>query len=251
MGFLSKRTTKSLTTDGTEEWVDHAIGVDEPQQISSSRIQHSQNVVEPTSSIDDELSTRLFTSVIGIVEERRQLATSLADYKRQLVETDRMVEELKQERKFAQLRMERKEEEIEKVQRQVAEKQLKYDQLIEDYKQLRASEALERERLQQQIKEGRLNFENVNSDYSRFRSESMKDVERLEAEVREWHVKYHQLMNEYDKTREDNTHLMRNIAQFTQQMSSIRMQDQSSDFVRPPVPIRPVPAKDAGDASNL
>ena len=119
-----------------------------------------------------------------------------------------------------------------------AEKQLKYDQLLDDYKQLRANDAKEFERLQLQIKEIRLNYENLNSDYSRYRSETMREAEKMEADVREGVVKYHQLLDEYNKLREENTNLMSNIINFTQQMSSLHVPEPKQES-RKPIPIHP------------
>lgn len=237
--FISKLSVKSNNLEGGERAMANSVHID-GQQVNSHRRDDQQKQINALSpGADDELSTRLFASVVSIVEDRRQLTMSLEEYRRYLHDAERTVEELKLDKRASQLVIEKKEEEIEASHRLVAEKQLKYDQLLDDYKQLRTNDAKEFERLQLQIKEIRLNYENLNSDYSRYRSESMREAEKMEADVRESIVKYHQLLDEYNKLREENTNLMSNIVNFTQQMSSLRVPEPKTEL-RKPVPIHPI-----------
>lgn len=192
---------------------------------------------------DDEVSSRLFAAVVAIVEERRQLNGGLNEYKHLMEDAQRTIEELRDERQHALIMIEKKEDEIAGARRLVAEKQLKYDQLLDDYNQLRASDAQQYEQLQQQLKEMRLNYENLHSDYLRFRSESAKEAQRLEAEVRNGVVKYQQMVEETNKIREENANLMANIVNFTQQMAHFRPHDAGAKIPQaPPVAIRPTAA---------
>ncbi|WAH36962.1 hypothetical protein [Alicyclobacillus dauci] len=191
------------------------------------------------SPVDDEVSSRLFTSVVAIVEDRRQLSAALQEYKQQVEDDQQLIEALKEERKHAQVMLEKKEDEIEAGRRLAAEKQLKYDQLLDDYNQLRANDAREYELLQQQIKESRLNYAKLEADYTRFRAESTKNVQKLESDIRNGVVQYQQLVEKYNKLRDENARLVAHIAKFTEQMSSFRLHDVSTQPQFDPVPIHP------------
>ncbi len=222
-----------------EDAMANSLNIDGPAANPNKHNEQQKRINILSSGIDDELTTRLFAAAVSIVEDRRQLTISLEEYKRHLHDSEQTVEGLKLDKRAAQMTIEKKEEEIESAHRLVAEKQLKYDQLLDDYKQLRANDAKEFERLQMQTKEIRLNYENLNADYSRFRNESMRETEKLEAEAREGLVKYHQLLDEYNKLREENASFLTNIVNFTQQMSSLRVPEQKSEL-RKPVPIHPI-----------
>jgi chromosome segregation ATPase len=239
VGFKSKISSKVNHLDTNGAFLANSLQLDETRTnvVTQTIKSNSANVLNQKA--DDEVSTRLFASVVSIVEDRRQLISSLDEHKRFLHDAENTIQDMKLDKRTAQLLIEKKEEEIEVSHRQVAEKQLKYDQLLEDYRQLRANDANEFERLQQQIKEIRLSYENLNSDYSRFRTESIRESEKLEAEVREGLVKHHQLLDEYNKLREENSNLMSSIVNFTQQMSSLRVPGQNLE-PRKPVPIYPV-----------
>jgi len=249
--FVSKITSKSNNPGSGENTVVNSVDSGRKSIMPNVRVESGSNNGTPLIPlVDDELSTRLFSAVVGMVEDRRQIATSLEEYKRYTHDAQLSVEELKEEKKASQLILERKEQEIESVRRQVSEKQLKYDQLLEEYKQLRANDEKEYGRLQQQIKEMRLNYENLNADYSRFRTESMKETEKLEAEARDALVKYHQLVDDFNKVREENASLTTSILNFTQQMSSLRVPDHPREPARNALPIHPVVDRDQGDASR-
>lgn len=247
-GFKSRLSGKSNRQEPDVTFLANSLQLDDerPDVAAPSEKANSMNTL--AQSADDEVSTRLFASVVSIVEDRRQLITSLDEHKRFLRDAENTIQDMKLDKRASQLLLEKKEEEIEVTRRQMAEKQLKYDQLLEDYRQLRSNDSKEFERLQQQIKEIRLSYENLNADYSRFRSESIRESEKLEAEVREGLVKYHQLLDEYNRLREENSNLMSSIVNFTQQMSSLRVPEPRTES-RKPVPIYPV-AVDKENASG-
>ncbi len=239
-GFKSKFSGKPHHLNGGDDVLANSLQIDDMLTEKINPIDKPVNSINTlTQNADDEVSTRLFASVVSIVEDRRQLLTSLDEYRRYLHDAENTIQDMKLDKRASQLLLEKKEEELEASRRQMAEKQLKYDQLLEDYRQLRSNDAKEFERLQQQIKEIRLSYENLNIDYGRFRTESIRENEKLEAEAREVLVKYHQLLDEYNKLREENTNLMSSIINFTQQMSSIRIPEQKSE-PRKPIPIYPV-----------
>lgn len=253
-GFMSKfASNKSNPIESSEHIVFNSSPSSNPLNGQNTRQEPAQFNTNPvTPIVDDELSTRLFTSVVGIVEDRRQLVQSLDECKRYLRDADQTIEQLKQEKKSAQLLVERKEEEIESNRRQLADKQLKYDQLLEDYKQLRANDAKEYERLQDQLREMRLNYENLNADYTRYRSESAKEVEKLEAELRTGMVRYHQLLEKFNKVKEENTRLTSHIVNFAQQMTGLQAPVRSTEPVsESPVPIQPVVPSGSQESGNL
>lgn len=237
---MSRRNTGRARVAGAVEdvWIDVPRNPTVVKSPAGPEVNHSSP--SPSGYVDDDLSSRVFASVVALVEDRRQVTSAWQETRQLLMDAEHTVDELKEEQRHMQLLVEKKEDEIQAFRRQLADKQLKYDQLLEDYKQLRANDAVEYEKLQQQMKELRLGYENLNADYTRFRSESMKEVERLEAEIRGGVVRYHQLLDEFNKVRDENMSLMANVMNFTQQISGLRMPDKIKDDPRNQVPIRPV-----------
>jgi DNA repair exonuclease SbcCD ATPase subunit len=205
---------------------------------------------QPT-MVDDELSTRLISSVLEMVEDRRQLAVSLEDHKGRLESVERNVDEFEEERKLTQLRFEKKERELDKLQKHSREQQFKYDQLAEDYQQMRINDAKEFETVQMQLKEMHAKFENLTADYSRFRANAAKESERLEAAVRDEQVRYSQLLTKYNKAAEDNANLMKRITDFAQQMTAFMPQEVAPSGTLSTIPMRPVASKGSTDVAGL
>jgi chromosome segregation ATPase len=198
---------------------------------------------------EDELVKKLYQAVEQLVEDRRQTVVSMQEYQKQAEYYEKRILDLEEEKRMAELRFEKKEREIERLNRELIEKQSKYDQLMEDYQQMRANDAKEYERLQYQLKELQSKYETLMSDYNRYRSQSAIELERLENSLRDEQIKNAQLQIQYEQIRKENSNLTKRITDFAQQISAALSVDQPTQTPVTPVPIRPVVSKDSNDAA--
>lgn len=203
--------------------------------------------------MDDDISNRLMASVVDIVENRRQLADSLQEQKDKLKLAEHQILDLQEQNEMMQVRMEKKETDIEQQQRMLAEKQGKYDQLLEDFQHTRTSQSTEYERVQKQVQEIQTKYEHLNADYSRYRANSTREVEKLETQLRDEQIKTTQLIAQYEALRMENASLMKRVTDFASQITSITSllpKELPTQPTLAAVPIRTSVSKDTGDVAN-
>jgi chromosome segregation ATPase len=205
--------------------------------------------------MDDELSDKLFASVVDIVEHRRELSATIEELTSKLESTEQSLQATEEQRKLMQIQQDKKEQEVDNLQRQLGDNQTKYARLLEDYHQLRATNTREYERVQMQLKESHQKFETLTTDYNRFRTKSRSEMERMENELRQEQIKNRQLVAKFEDLKQDNEKLKTQITDFAHHISSVLENDKPGTGATPiAIPIRQAVNPDndepTGDRSN-
>ena len=189
-------------------------------------------------SMDDELSDRLFSTVLEMVEDRRQLSASVDEFQQQRNRNEAAIQELEDAHRLDQMRFEKKDKEIEGLAAQVQESESNFKQLQEDYELLRSNTSNEYYRLQLQFKESKMQYDNLHSEFRKYQAASRREVDNLESQLRESQSRYEQLLAQYELSRQDNARLTKRITDFAQQITSIVPSESSRAQSISPIPIR-------------
>ncbi len=197
--------------------------------VNVIEVPNEENANEPSQEIftlndsDDDFSSNLLAIVFGVIEERRKMSLLIAKQKEQIAETQTINASIVEEKRQLTNYMGERENQLKSLQYQINEYQDKYQELIEDYKELEISELKERQKLQQQIKELQANYDALADELKQYREETRIKNNRYKDELRQEKEKYTRLLLQHKKLSEDNTSLVEKIASFTKQISSVQM----------------------------
>ena len=175
------------------------------------------------SDSDDAFSENLLTIIFGIIEERRKMFSLVAKYKEQVAETQTINAGIIEEKKQLASSLEERDNQLRSLQGQINEHQEKYQELIEEHKESEINSLKERQKLQQQVKELEANYEGLADELKKHHEETRIKVTRYKDDLRLEKEKYNRLLLQHKKLSEDNTDLVEKIASFTRQISSVQM----------------------------
>ncbi|MDB5084563.1 MAG: hypothetical protein JWN30_1449 [Bacilli bacterium] len=192
------------------------LQLDGQEEMAVDKVNANNN----TNISEDDLSFKVVSAIQELLEDRQHVMNLSQNYREQFELAEKVIEELQEERKLSELRVGKKEKEIEKLQQLARDKQFKIDQLGTDYDKLRASTVKESDKLHLQLKAEQLKYDQVNNEMIQLRSNSSKEVERLESHIKLKQLEYDQLAANYNRLSADNEKLTKSITEFTRQLTN-------------------------------
>lgn len=189
--------------------------------VTEGELKMSQSSGFTTSSTgtEDEISTRLLQSVSAMVDDRKKMKELLQEYKKQIEMTERKLRDSEDERRSLEIKLDRKDSDMDRQQRLMLDHQYKYEQLQEEFEQMQTNHQTEHNRLQEKVNELTSQYEELTVDYTKLRKESSKEIERLEMQLRNAELKNTQLAAKYEEIRKDNANLTRRVTDFAHQIA--------------------------------
>lgn len=172
------------------------------------------NNYSQSQSDQNNVEQHVETTIVG----REEQLHSMKEHE-QLFSANETIGRIKQESMKKDLLLQDKDKEIRGLESSLTNKQMSYDQLLEDYKEYQSTSNIEYENISIQLeteinKYNRLNEESMNSQY-----QNMLKINEFEEKVRILETENQQLTQQYKKVVDEKSELMQTINDFTERMS--------------------------------
>lgn len=167
----------------------------------------------------DKIVLDLIVSMENMIKDRQLILYKNKGLEEQLFAANETISRIKQELMKKDQLLQEKNKEIRGLENGLTNKQMSYDQLLEDYKEYQNNSRIEYEKISNQLeteinKYNKLNEESINSQY-----QNMLKINELEEIVRSLSTENQQYIQQHQKILEEKSELMKTINDFTERMS--------------------------------
>ncbi|MGM8214879.1 hypothetical protein ACLIA0_04805 [Bacillaceae bacterium W0354] len=217
------------TSEGTVEKVNQhyqfqAAKIFEREKSSKHQFESNQEQMPQPAPKDyrkkDKIALDLLVAVDQMMSDRDLLKQNLEDLKDRLKHSDEHINKLTQERNQLEQAIALKDTEIARLEEQITNRNMNYDQLMEDYQDMQARLNHEIEDLKNNIDIEQERYNKLNDSYEYLQIENVGKVQRLEDKIRELETKNENLQKKYYKIREENSYLLGMFKDFNNRMNS-------------------------------
>lgn len=167
----------------------------------------------------DKIVLDLIMPLENLIKDRQMVILNNDDLEDKLRVANEAIDRMKKNIEAQEVRLESRDREIQALENNLSNKQMSYDQLLEDYREFQKISSNEYEDIS-----NRLNME-VNK-YKRFNEEvandqyvSMQKINTLEEKIRSLEIEKQQYLDNYNRVYQEKNDLMKSIDDFTKRMT--------------------------------
>ncbi|SEP63035.1 hypothetical protein SAMN05216232_0412 [Virgibacillus subterraneus] len=167
----------------------------------------------------DKIASDLIVSLENMLKDRELILYKNNGLKDQLHTANETINRYKHDEVKKDQLIQDKNKEIRELEGNLTNKQMSYDQLLEDYKEYQSTSNSEYEKISNDLetesnKYNKLNEESTNAQY-----QSMLKIKELEEKVRNLEIENKKYNEQYEKITDEKAELMQTINDFTERMS--------------------------------
>lgn len=167
----------------------------------------------------DKAALDLIVAVENMLNDRQLTAFRLKDHEEQLQNAYDTINRLKNEMSKKEHAILEKEKEFRNLEDKLTQKQMSYDQLLEDYKEYQNSASSGMENLKYQLEKERNKYAKLNEEFSQYQHESVRKTKELDEKIRDLESENQKVESQYQKVLEEKNHLLQTISDFTARMN--------------------------------
>lgn len=179
-------------------------------------------------SNQDKVVLDLIVSLENIIKERELILHKNKELKDQLHTASETINRVKHELTKKDQLLQESSKEISKLENKLSNKQMSYDQLLEDYKEYQNTASIEYERISGQLETEVNKYNKLNEEFLSFQHNNMLKINELEETIRILRVENQQYAQQYQQILDEKAQLMKTINDFTARMSFSFSQNQPS-----------------------
>jgi chromosome segregation ATPase len=183
--------------------------------------------VEPSGSIVihnkghmDKRSLDLVFAVEQMIKAKQHLEVSYNDVQDRLGHANGQNDRLNRDLKNLGKVIEEREKSILELEQRLSDKNLKVDQMMEDYRELQSTLSGEIDELKAVIEFERQNYKGLFQKYNETTTDKNKKISELEEKNARLEVELSQMKQKFDALRQEKTHLLNLVNDFTNRMTS-------------------------------
>lgn len=167
----------------------------------------------------DKLAVDLIISLENLLKDRQLLTYKNKDLDDKLSNSNEMISRLKQDQLTNEHLLQEREKEISILEEKLTNKQMRYDQLYEDYKEYQQASAKEFDRMTNELEKETNKYNKLKEDATHSQYQNMLQIKELEEKIRELEVYNQNYMEENMRILAEKDNLMKKINEFTEQMT--------------------------------
>lgn len=220
---------KKKNSPGQQPQEDFGIGrnLEVPQEEVSVNLAESQVNEESSGSIFtgnkglmDKRSLDLVFAVEQMIKAKQHLEVSHNDLQDRLNHANGQNDRLNKDLKNLSKVIEEREKSILELEHRLSDKNLKVDQMMEDYRELQSTMAGEVEELKAVIELERQNYKDLSQKYNETMADKNKKINEIEEKNSRLEVELSQMKQKFDTLRQEKAHLLNLVNDFTNRMTS-------------------------------
>jgi len=167
----------------------------------------------------DKKSLDLIFSVEQIIQSRQHAESSINELQDRLTHSTGHVERLNRDMKNLNKVIEEREKNILELEHKLVEKNLKVDQVMEDYRELQTTLGTEIDELKSTVDLERQKYNSVVQKHNEAHADKLKKMNDLEEKIGRIEVENSHLKQKYDAIRQEKAYLSSMISDFTNRMT--------------------------------
>lgn len=167
----------------------------------------------------DKKSLDLIFSVEQIIQARQHAETNINELQDRLTHSSSHVERLNRDMKNLNKVIEEREKNVRELEHKLIEKNLKVDQVLEDYRELQTTLTAEIEELKSAIDLEHQKYVNLIQKHNEAHAEKLKKMNDLEEKLGRIETENAHLRQKYDTIRQEKAYLSGMISDFTNRMT--------------------------------
>lgn len=167
----------------------------------------------------DKVSLDMIVALENMFKDRQLILYRNSGLEEHLSSAKDMIVRLKDEVAKKELLLKEKINEVNNLDSKLTNKQMSYDQLLEDYKEYQNNSNKEFEKISGQLEKETNKYNKLNDESTNNQYQSMLKVKELEEKVRNLEVENQKYVEQYEKIVDEKNELMKTINDFTERMS--------------------------------
>ncbi|OMF79300.1 hypothetical protein [Paenibacillus glucanolyticus] len=167
----------------------------------------------------DKIGLDVIVSIENMLKERQLLSYKNKGLEDQLLTANETINRYKHEQIKRDQLVQEKNKEIRELENVLTNKQMSYDQLLEDYKEYQLTSNLAYEKLSNQLETETAKYNKLYEEANHSQYQSMLKISSLEEKVRELEIANEKYAEQYQNILDDKARLMQTINDFTEKMS--------------------------------
>ncbi|PLR84712.1 hypothetical protein [Bacillus sp. V33-4] len=167
----------------------------------------------------DKVSLDLIVSVENMLKDRQLTLYKKKGLEEQLYNANEMIRRLKHDEVKKEQLLQEKNKEYSVLEGKLTNKQMSYDQLLEDYKDYQTTSNNEFEKMTNQLEKEMIKYAKLSEESTNTQYQNMLKIKELEERVRNLEVENQNYVEQYERIVEEKTELMQTINDFTDRMS--------------------------------
>ncbi|AZK45692.1 hypothetical protein [Paenibacillus lentus] len=167
----------------------------------------------------DKVSMDLVISLENMLNERQLILYKNNDYEQQLVTANETISRLKYDLVKKEQSIQDKNKEIRALETSLTNKQMGYDQLLEDYKEYQSTANHDFEKVSSQLEKEINKYNLLKEESADIQYQNMLNIRELEEKIRELEAENQKLEAQCAKVLAEKAELMQTINDFTERMS--------------------------------
>lgn len=201
----------------------------EEDSASSELVQNDNDVSVPSDHSSkkyimskenlDKVSLDIIVSIENVLHDRQLILVKNEDLETQLQAANDTISRLKHDLMKKDQLIQDKNKEIHTLESNLTNKQMSYDQLLEDYKEYQSSSSLDFENVSSQLEKEINKYNLLKEESANVQYQNMLTIQELEEKIRDLETENKKFEAQYAKITAEKAELMKTIHDFTERMS--------------------------------
>lgn len=167
----------------------------------------------------DKFALDLILSLENMLNDRQLIQFKNRGLKEQLDSSNETISRLKYDIAKKEQLLQDKSQEINTLESNLTNKQMNYDQLLEDYKDYQYNAKNDFDKISNKLEIEITKYNKLNEEYIHTHHQNMLKIKELEERIRELEIENHQYADQYAKVVNEKTELMNTVNDFAERMS--------------------------------
>lgn len=167
----------------------------------------------------DKIALDVIISVENIIKDRQLLSYKYNALSEKLSEANDTINRYKREQQKKEQIIQEKIREIRDLEISLTNKQMSYEQLLEDYKEYQLSHNLEYDKISNQLETEKAKYNKLYEESAKIQAQNLQKITELENRIQNLEIENQRYVEQYEKIAEEKAQLMKTINDFTERMS--------------------------------
>jgi len=167
----------------------------------------------------DKISLDLILSLENMLNDRQLIQFKNKGLKEQLDSSNETISRLKYDIAKKEQLLQDKSQEINTLESNLTNKQMSYDQLLEDYKDYQYNAKNDLDKISNKLEIEITKYNKLNEEYINTHHQDMLKMKELEERIRELEIENHRYAEQYSRVVNEKTELMNTVNDFAERMS--------------------------------
>lgn len=218
--FFRKKGTQESQEDRSQELAKQEVAVTSPDEPVSPPAQSPQESIFIQKSRMDKKSLDLVLAVEQMIQAKQHTELQNAELQDRLAHSGGNIDRLNRDVKHLTKVIDEREKSILELEQKIVDKNMKVDQVAEDYRELERRLTTEIEELKSVIELEKQKYISLQSKHNDALAEKNKRLHELEEKIGRQEVEHQHLKQKYDTTHQEKVYLANMISDFTNRMSA-------------------------------